>query len=176
MSSYSQSQMVHQNCQEETANSEHPLSGGNKLVSEDLSGELQGEPGEPLPAEPTDDAEARGDSWLIQGDFICRHQNEPRVQLYVPKEVTFAIPLKYIDVTRSTHTDLDVLQEKKIDDCWNVDSSKHMSDSWRGFTKFILLKKREGSKRTHVVREKTDKDSNDCQTRSCTARNMDENW
>ena len=93
--------------------------------SEDLSGELQGQPEEPPPAEPTDDAEARGDSWSIQGDFICRHLNEPRVQLYVPKEVTFAIPLKYIDVTESTHTDLDVLQEKKIDDRWNVDSSKH---------------------------------------------------
>ena len=44
------------------------------------------------------------------------------------------IPLKYIDVTRSTHTDLDVLQEKRIDEYWNVDSSKHLSDSLRGFT------------------------------------------
>ena len=148
MSSYSQSQMVQQNCQGETANSEHALSGGNKLVSEDLSAELQGEPGEPLPAEPTDDAEARADSWSIQGDFICRHHKEPRVQLHVPKEVTFAIPLKYTDVTRSTHTDLDVLQEKKIDDCWDVDSSKHMSDCWRGFTKFTLLKKRSLQKDT----------------------------
>ena len=33
----------------------------------------------------------------------------------------------YIDVTWSTHTDLDVLQEKKIDDCWNVDSKKQLS-------------------------------------------------
>ena len=45
------------------------------------------------------DAEARADSWSIQGDFICRHHNEPRVQLYVPQEETFPIPLKYIDVT-----------------------------------------------------------------------------
>ena len=75
-------------------------------------------------------------------DFIYRHHNEPRVQLYVPKEETFPIPLKYIDVTRSTHTDLDVLQEKLIDDNWNVDSGKHLSDSWRGFTKFTLLKEK----------------------------------
>ena len=47
--------------------------------------------------------------------------------------------LKYIDVTRSAHTDLDVMQEKKMDDYWNVDSCKHLSDSWRGFTKFTLL-------------------------------------
>ena len=62
----------------------------------------------------------------IQGDFIYRHLNELRVQLHVPKEQTFLIPLKYTDVTRSTHTDLDVLQERRIDDYWNVDSSKQM--------------------------------------------------
>ena len=43
---------------------------------------------------------------------------EPRNQLFVPKEETFPIPLKYIDITRPTHTDLDVMQEKKIDDYW----------------------------------------------------------
>ena len=47
----------------------------------------------------------------------------------MPKEETFPSPVKYIDVARSTHTDLDVHREKKIDDYWNVDSSKHVSDS-----------------------------------------------
>ena len=84
--------------------------------SEDLSGKLQGEPGESQPTEPTDDAEARADFWSIQGDFIYRHHNDTRVQLYVPKEETFPIPLKHIDVTRSTYTDLDVMQEKRVDD------------------------------------------------------------
>ena len=107
--------------------------------SEDFSRELQDELGESQPTETTDYAEARADFWSIQGEFICRHHNDPRVQLYVPKEETFPIPLKYIDVTRSTHTDLDVLQEKRIYDYWNVESSKHLSDSWRGFTKFTLL-------------------------------------
>ena len=51
----------------------------------------------------------------------CHHHNEPRVQLYVPKEETFPIPLKYIDVRRSIHTDLDVMQEKRVDDYWNLD-------------------------------------------------------
>ena len=82
------------------------------------------------------------DFWSIQGGFIDRHHNEPRVQLYVPKEETFPISLKFIDVTRSTHTDLDVMQEKRIDDYWNVDSNKHLSDSWKGFTKFTLLKEK----------------------------------
>ena len=44
------------------------------------------------------------------------------------------------DVTRAVHTDLDVLQEKRIDDNWSVDSNRSLSDSWTGFTKFILLK------------------------------------
>ena len=66
--------------------------------SEDLSGEILGESGESQLAELTDDAEARADFWSIQGDFIHRHHNELRVQLYVPKEETFPIPLKYIDV------------------------------------------------------------------------------
>ena len=60
----------------------------------------------------------------------------------MPKEETFPIPLKNIDVTRSTHTDLDVSQEKRIDDYWSVDSSKPSSDSWRRFTKFTLLKEK----------------------------------
>ena len=139
------------------------------------SEEIQGESEESQPAETSDDGKARTDFWSIQGDFICRHHNEPRVQLFVPKKETFPIPLKYIDVTGSTHTDLDVAQEKKIDDYWNVDPRKQLSDSWRGLTKFTLLKEKP-PKRIHVVRGGIDKDSNDYQTRSCTARNMDENW
>ena len=109
------------------------------------------------------------DFWSIQSDFIYRHHNEPRVQLYVPKEETFPILLKYIDGTWSTHTELDVLQEKRIDDYKNDDSGRYLSDSWWGLTKFIPCMERETSKRT-------DKDSNNYQTRSWKARNLDENW
>ena len=96
---------------------------------------FQGESEESRLAERIDDAEARADFWSGQGDFVCHHHNETRVQLYMTKEETFPIPLKYIDVTGSTHTDLDVMQAKHINDDWNVDSNKHSSDSWRGFTK-----------------------------------------
>ena len=64
------------------------------LGSEDLSGELQGEPEGIQPTETKNDAEATRDFWSIQGDFSYRHHNEPRVQLHVPKEETFPIPLK----------------------------------------------------------------------------------
>ena len=86
------------NCQGETTNSEKNFK-GNGRVSTRQNQQMTLKP-------------AR-DFWSIQGDFICRHHNEPRVQLYVPKEETFPVLLKYIDVTGSTHTDLDVLQEKK---------------------------------------------------------------
>ena len=44
--------------------------------SENLSGEIQGEPGESQPTETTYDAEARADFWSIEGDVIYRHHNE----------------------------------------------------------------------------------------------------
>ena len=109
---------------------------------ENISGEIQGESGESQPTESTDDGDARADFLSIQGDFIYRRHNETRVQLYVPKEETFSLSLKYIDVARSTHTDLDVMQEKRIDDQWNVDSNRSFSDSWKGFTKFSLVKEK----------------------------------
>ena len=57
----------------------------------------------------------------MSGNFIYRNHVEPRVKLYSPREESFPIPLKYIDVTRTTHTNLDVKQEKRIDDYWNID-------------------------------------------------------
>ena len=75
----------------------------------------------------------------MSGSFIYRHHVEPRVKLYSPREESFPIPLKYIDVTRTTHTNLDVKQEKRIDDYWNIDGSRDLSDPWTGFTQFTIL-------------------------------------
>ena len=47
----------------------------------------------------------------MSGNFIYRHHVEPRVKLYSPREESFPIPLKYIDVSRTTHTNFDVMQE-----------------------------------------------------------------
>ena len=85
-----------------------------------------------------DACEARIDFWSMSGNFICRHHVEPRVKLYSPREESFPILLKYIDVSRTTHTNLDVMQERRIDDYWNIDGSRDLSDSWTGFTQFTL--------------------------------------
>ena len=79
------------------------------------------------------------DFWSMSGNFVHRHHVEPRVKLYSPREESFPIPLKYIDVSRTTHTNLDVKQEKRIDDYWNIDGSRDLSDPWTGITQFTLL-------------------------------------
>ena len=76
----------------------------------------------------------------MPGSFTYRHHVEPRVKLYSPREESFPIPLKYIDVSRTTCTNLDVKQEKRIDDYWNIDGPRDLSDLWTGFTQFTLLK------------------------------------
>ena len=87
-----------------------------------------------------DAGEAINDFWSISGNFMCRHHVEPRVKLYSPREESFPVPLKYINVSRTTHTNLDVKQQRRIDDYWNVDGSRDLFDSWTGFTQFTLQK------------------------------------
>ena len=107
----------------------------------DFLGESEGSLPQPHDSLP-DAGEAIHDFWSMSGSFIYRHHVEPRVKLYSPREESFPIPLKYIDVTRTTHTNLDVKQEKRIDDYWNIDVSRDLSDSWTGFTQFTLLEEK----------------------------------
>ena len=67
---------------------------------------------------------------------------EPRVKVYMPTGESFPIPIKYIDLTRTTYTSLDVLLEKNIGDYWNVGGERELSDVWTGFTRFNLLNER----------------------------------
>ena len=78
----------------------------------------------------------------MSGNFIFRHDVEPGVKLYSPREESFPIPLKYIGVSRTTRTNLDVQQEKGIDDYWNIDGSRDLSDPWTGFTQLTLLEEK----------------------------------
>ena len=89
-----------------------------------------------------DAGEAMNDFWSMSGNFIYRHHVEPRVKLYSPREEPFPIPLKYIDISRTTHTNLGVNQERRIDDYWKIDGSRDLSDSWTSFTQFPLLEEK----------------------------------
>ena len=89
-----------------------------------------------------DAGEAINDFWSMSGNFIYRHHVEPRVKLYSPREELFPTPLKYIDVSRTTRTNLGVMQERRIDDYCNIDGSRDLSDPWTGFTQFALLEEK----------------------------------
>ena len=107
---------------------------------ENLLGESEGSPPQPQDSLP-DAGEARNDSWSISGDFIYFHHVEPRVKLYMPRGESFPIPLKYIDVTRATHTTLDVMQESRIHDYRNIEGARDLSNALTGFTQFTSLMK-----------------------------------
>ena len=93
----------------------------------------------PQPHDSLPVAEAVNDFWSMLGSYIHRHHVEPRVKLHSRREESFPVPLKHIDVSRTTHTNLDVKQEKRIDGHWNIDGSRDLSDPWTGFTQFTLL-------------------------------------
>ena len=118
---------------------DHPIRGESHV---DFLGESEGSP-PPLPQDSCPDAgEAINDFWSMSGNFIYRHHVEPRVKLCSPRGESFPIPLKYIDVSRTTHTNLDVKQERRIDDYWNIDGSRDWSDPWAGFTQVTLLEEK----------------------------------
>ena len=121
-----------------------------------------------------DTGEARNDFWSMSGNFICRHHVEPRVKLYSPREESFPIPLKYIVVSRTTCTNFDVEQQKRIDDYWNIDESRDLSDSWTGFTQFTPLEEKPPDGYMWS-REETNEKTAYIQARSSMARVMEVN-
>ena len=114
----------------------HPSRGEGQR---DFLEESEGSPPSPPQDSHPDAGEAINDFWSMSGNFKNRHHVEPRVKLYSPREESFPIPIEYIAVSRTTHTNLDVMQESRIDDSWNIDGWRDLSDSWTGFTQFALL-------------------------------------
>ena len=153
-----------------TLTRQRPIQGESRL---DFLGEPEGSLPPPHDSFP-DAGEAINDFWSMSGNFIYRHHVEPRVKLYSPREESFPIPLKHIDVSRTTHTKLDVKQEKRIDDYWNIDGSRDLSDPWTGFTQFTLLEEK-NSKRMFVVQGEINEKTADIQARSLMARPLGEN-
>ena len=140
---------------------EHPIRGESHR---DFFGESEGSLSPPQDSLP-DGGEAIIDFRSLSRNFIYRHHVEPRVKFYSSREESFPVPLKYIDFSRTTHTNLDVMQESRIDDFWNIDGSRDLSDSWTSFSQFTLLM------RNGYV---TDKTASDIQARSFMARTLDE--
>ena len=107
----------------------------------------------------------------MSGNFIYRYHVEPRVKLYSPREESFPIPLKYIDVSRTTHTNSDVKQEKTHP--WSLEYrwAKRLVWSMDRFHSIYSIG-RKTSWRIYVeINEKTA----DIQPRSFMARTLGEN-
>ena len=117
---------------------ERPIRGESRF---DFLGESEGSLPPPQDSLP-DASEAINDFWSMSGSFIYRHHVEPRVKLGSPREESIPVPLKYIDVSRTTQTNLEVMQERRIDAYWNIDGSRDLSDSWTGFIQFIPLQEK----------------------------------
>ena len=94
---------------------ERPIRGESHVV---FLGESEGSLSPPHDSFP-DSGEAINDFWSMSGNFIYRHHVEPRVKLYSPRDESFPIPLKYIDVSRTTHTNLFLLMRSSKDTHWN---------------------------------------------------------
>ena len=126
-----------------------PIQGESNI---DFIGKSEGSLPQPHDSFP-DAGEAINDFRSISGSFIYRHHVEPRVKLYSPREESFPVPLKYIDVSRTTHTNLDVKQEKRIDDNWNIDGSRDLSDLLNRFRTIYSIG-RKTFRRIYVVLER----------------------
>ena len=68
----------------------------------DFLGESEGSLPQPQDSFP-DAGEDVHDFWSMSGNFIYRHHVEPRVKLYLSREESCPIPMKYIDVSGTSY-------------------------------------------------------------------------
>ena len=77
-----------------------------------------------------------------------------------------------IDVTRATHTSLDVLLEQNIDDYWNVDGEREVIRCVDRLHKIHFIW-RKATWRQNIVRGEIYEETNNLKTRQCMARNVE---
>ena len=125
------------------------------------------------PSHDSDAGEAINHFWSMLGNFIFRHHVEPRVKLYSPREESFPIPLKYIDVSRTTHTNLDVKQENAPMIIGMSMVERLVGSLDRFHTIYSIGRK--SSRRKNAVRGEIDKKTVHIQARSFMARALEVN-
>ena len=83
--------------------------------------------------EEADAKEYEPDFWTVTADLLIRHHNVPRSKLFMPDEVSDCpVPTKYLDVMRTTNTNLDTWAEKAVEDLWTEDGPRELSFKWIG--------------------------------------------
>ena len=114
--------------------------GGEPSTKDDTSGRAGGDSGETEP-ENGNNAEDN-DFWTVSGHALVRHHRTPRSRMFEPTETSDCpVPLKYVDVTRFTKTDLEVQSEISTYDTWLPgEAQRELSAPWTGKTKFDLIR------------------------------------
>ena len=173
--SYSQLQMVQQNCQEETTNSEYPLQSGNHReewrtrwrnsrrigrVSTSRSNRWRWS----LPIS----GRSKVTSSVVvtmnpEFNSMCR---EKKHSLFHWNTLMLQGPLTLIWTSRKKRN-VSMIIGMSI-------RTRRLSDTWKGFTKFTLLRRKSLPKDICGSRRRLTKVQTDCQTTSRVARSMDE--
>ena len=117
--------------------------------------------------------EAINDFWSMSGNFIYRRHVEPRVTLYSPREESFPIPLKYIDVSE-LHIRIWMSSKRNASMITGISMVTRLVGSLDRFHSICSIG-RKTSRRTNVVREEIDEKTADIQARSFMARTLGEN-
>ena len=117
------------------------------------------------------DGEAKGDFWSISVDFMHHHHVEPRVTLCVPRKESLSFHWNTLTSPELLIQFFDVMLEKSIDDYWNVDGDRDLSDAWTGFTRFTEMIEKPPDGKTWCG--ETDEETNDLKTRQIMARNVE---
>ena len=92
------------------------------------------------PAGDDSDALEQDDVWIVGTRTVTCEHRKPREALMKPtdEDITFPIPIQYVDVMRITETDLPDKAEARIEDHWTEPGRKVLSGPWRGRTRFTL--------------------------------------
>ena len=82
------------------------------------------------------------DYWTLTNDVLAIHHLKPRLKMFVPTEQTLPIPVEYLDIMRTTVTNIDNELERRIVDYWydNPQAGRDLTIPWTGRTTFDLLK------------------------------------
>ena len=111
----------------------------NSLKPDDDGATPQAEPSSsshaPAPGELSPEEQ---DSWSINESAVIRVHRQPRTTLYVPDTKDFPIPIKYIDVLRTTWTNLDEAPLRYFKDIWTEVKDQDLKVPWTGRTVFYL--------------------------------------
>ena len=114
-----------------------PPNGGADLQSTEFGQEVESKRDSEILKEETDDRIA------MNRECITVHNLVPRTSMFIPAEENMPLPLDYVDVMRTTRTNIDGV-EAEIEDVWhdNANAGRDLTEPWVGTTTFYLVKTR----------------------------------